>query len=141
MTSVTSPARSGSVDGMIQVDEAQVRSHLDQLVRQSVEDTLNALLEAEADSLCGAKRYERSVERLDTRAGHYDRTLTTTAGQVCVAATTGSAAGAISGTTSRLIAPSRPSGMVSPVASSPGSHAGELSRVPHVPHPTGSKNA
>jgi hypothetical protein len=32
--------------------------------------TLNALLDAEADRLCNAQRYERSAARRDTRAGH-----------------------------------------------------------------------
>lgn len=54
---------------MVEVDEEQVRSHVDEVVRQSVEETLNGLLEAEADQLCGAKRYERSADRVDTRAG------------------------------------------------------------------------
>jgi transposase-like protein len=52
------------------------------VVRETVEQTLNALLEAEAEELCGAKRYERSPERLDTRAGHYERKLLTKAGEV-----------------------------------------------------------
>jgi len=30
-------------------------------VRGSVEETLNAMLDAEADALCGAQRYERSL--------------------------------------------------------------------------------
>lgn len=47
-----------------------------------MEETLNSLLEAEADELCGAKRYERSVGRVDTRAGHYERSLQTKAGEV-----------------------------------------------------------
>jgi putative transposase len=47
-----------------------------------VEETLNALLNAEADRLCGAGRYERSEARLDTRAGSYHRTLQTQAGDV-----------------------------------------------------------
>src|SRR5581483_356726 len=63
-------------------DEQQVQQHLDSLVRTSVEQTLNALLDAEADVLCGAKRYERSPERLDTRAGSYTRGLHTKAGEV-----------------------------------------------------------
>jgi transposase-like protein len=67
---------------MIQVDQLQIHKHLDALVRDSVEQTLNALLDAEADELCGAKRYERSAERLDTRAGHYTRQLHTKAGEV-----------------------------------------------------------
>jgi transposase-like protein len=49
-----------------------------------VEETLNGLLEAEADELCGAKRYERSVGRLDTRSGHYERKLQTKAGEVAL---------------------------------------------------------
>ena len=47
-----------------------------------MEETLNALLEAEADQLCNAKRYERSEARRDTRAGHYERKLQTKAGEV-----------------------------------------------------------
>ena len=67
---------------MIQVDHEQIHKHLDDLVRDSVEQTLNALLDAEADELCGAKRYERSPDRVDTRAGHYTRKLHTKAGEV-----------------------------------------------------------
>jgi len=51
-------------------------------VRSSVEETLNAMLEAEADQLVRAQRYERSPERADTRAGHYQRKLQTQAGEV-----------------------------------------------------------
>jgi transposase-like protein len=53
---------------------------LDAVVRTSVEETLNSMLDAEADRLCQAKRYERTAERLDTRAGSYERKLTTKAG-------------------------------------------------------------
>jgi len=67
---------------VITVDEQQIHRHLDSLVRTSVEQTLNALLDAEADVLCGAKRYERFPDRLDTRAGHYPRGLHTKAGEV-----------------------------------------------------------
>jgi putative transposase len=70
---------SGSV---IQVDEAKIRGHVDEVVRSSVEATLNGLLEAEADQLCGAKRYERTPDRVDTRAGSYERKLQTKAGEV-----------------------------------------------------------
>jgi putative transposase len=68
--------------GVVRVDDGQLRSHVDGVVRETVEQTLNALLDAEADALCGAKRYERSPERLDTRAGHYERQLQTKAGEV-----------------------------------------------------------
>ena len=47
-----------------------------------MENTLNSLLDAEADALCGASRYERSPERVDTRAGYYTRQLQTKAGEV-----------------------------------------------------------
>jgi putative transposase len=68
------------LDRVIKIDEARIRDHLGQIVRQSVE--LNGLLDAEADHLCNARRYERSADRVDTRAGHYKRTLHTKAGEV-----------------------------------------------------------
>src|SRR5207342_1359170 len=67
---------------VIQIDEARIRDHLGELVRGTVEKTLNAMLDAEADQLCGAGRYERSQARQDTRAGSYERTLQTSAGEV-----------------------------------------------------------
>jgi transposase-like protein len=67
---------------VIQVDEDRIRGHVDEVVRSSVEATLNGLLEAEADQLCGAKRYERTPDRVDTRAGSYERKLQTKAGEV-----------------------------------------------------------
>jgi len=48
----------------------------------TVEETLNAMLEAEADRLCNAGRYERTEARRDQRAGSYDRKLQTKAGEV-----------------------------------------------------------
>lgn len=68
--------------GALQVDESKLRGHVDEVVRSSVEETLNALLDAEADQICRAQRYERSPERADTRAGHYERKLETKAGEV-----------------------------------------------------------
>ena len=56
---------------VIQIDEARIRDHLGEMVRGTVEETLNAMLDAEADQLCGAGRYERSRARKDTRAGSY----------------------------------------------------------------------
>jgi len=81
----TSKDHEGSAAGgakIIRLDEATLRAHLDERITASVEQTLNALLDAEADALCGAKRYERSPERQDTRAGHYERKLHTKAGEV-----------------------------------------------------------
>jgi putative transposase len=59
-----------------------VTNHLNEIVLETVEQTLNGLLEAEADQLCGAERYERSENRLDTKAGSYERKLHTKAGEV-----------------------------------------------------------
>lgn len=67
---------------VIKIDEARIQDHLGQVVRSTVEETLNGLLDAEADRVCGAERYERSEARRDTRAGHYERTLHTRAGEV-----------------------------------------------------------
>ena len=53
-----------------------------ELVRGSVEETLNELLEQEAEKLTQAARYERNEARQGYRSGHYDRNLTTTSGDV-----------------------------------------------------------
>jgi transposase-like protein len=67
---------------VIRVDEQELREHLGEVVRTSVEETLNTMLDAEADRLCRAARYERTADRVDTRAGSYERKLTTKAGEV-----------------------------------------------------------
>jgi putative transposase len=54
---------------VIQIDEGKIQEHLGEVVRSAVEATLNAMLDAEADRLCRAERYERSEARKDTRAG------------------------------------------------------------------------
>src|SRR5262245_42343294 len=65
------------LNNVITIDDERIKSHLDRVVRGTVEETLNALLDAEADRLCNAQRYERSEARRDTRAGHYERGLQT----------------------------------------------------------------
>lgn len=67
---------------VIRIDESEIRGHLDEMVRGTVEETLNALLDAEADEMCNAQRYEHSADRVDTRAGSYTRKLHTKAGEV-----------------------------------------------------------
>jgi putative transposase len=76
-------AGDGKVLGKIlRIDEGEVRQHLSGLVRGAVEDTLNEMLDQEADVLCGAARYERTDARKDYRAGSYKRKLHTTSGEV-----------------------------------------------------------
>jgi putative transposase len=70
------------LNNVITIDDERIKNHPDRVMRGSVEGTLNALLEAEADRLCNARRYERSEARRDTRAGHYERKLQTKAGEV-----------------------------------------------------------
>lgn len=48
----------------------------EQIVRSTVEQTLNEMLDAEADRLCNAEKYQRNEARTDTRAGHYQRKIT-----------------------------------------------------------------
>ena len=45
---------------MIQIDEGKIRGHVGEVVGSTVEKTLNAMLDAEADRLCQAQRYERT---------------------------------------------------------------------------------
>ena len=73
-TEANASEREARIEGkIVDINEGEIRSHLDKMVLQSVEDTLNALLEAEADQICGAGRYEHSPERQDTRAGSFRR--------------------------------------------------------------------
>ena len=71
-----------SLSKVIRIDESEIRGHLDEMVRGTVEETLNAMLDAEADEMCNAQRYEHSPDRIDTRAGSYKRKLHTKAGEV-----------------------------------------------------------
>lgn len=75
----------GAAEGLkaaVTIDTEKVRGHLDEVVRSTVEATLNQLLDEEADRVAGAGKYERSPDRQDTRAGSYQRTLQTKAGEV-----------------------------------------------------------
>ncbi len=69
-------------DKIVQLNEQVIKTELKELVRQSVEEVLNGLLDEEADRLTNARKYERTEGRQDTRAGHYTRKLLTQAGEV-----------------------------------------------------------
>ena len=66
------------------VDEESLRSDLRELVRKTVQETLNALLDEEADEMVGAGRYERTAAREAYRSGRYKRKLATTSGEVAL---------------------------------------------------------
>ena len=67
---------------IVQLNDEVIKGQSKELVCGSVEETLNELLEKEAESLSQAARYERSEARQGYRSGHYDRNLTTTSGDV-----------------------------------------------------------
>jgi len=67
---------------IVHLNEEAIKVELKELVRSSVEETLNGLLEQEAQDLTGAGRYERNKNRQGYRSGHYSRNLTTTSGDV-----------------------------------------------------------
>lgn len=69
-------------DKIIHLNEGAIKQELKELVRHSVEETLNNLLEQEAAELTNAGRYERTEDRKGYRSGHYERDLTTTSGDV-----------------------------------------------------------
>lgn len=69
-------------DNIIKLNQELIHTELKDLVKNSVEETLNAMLDAEADRLVNAERYARDEDRKGYRAGHYDRSFSTTAGDV-----------------------------------------------------------
>ena len=69
---------------IVSINEALVQANLNEMVRSTVEQTLNDMLDAEATQLCNASRYERTEARTDTRAGSYTRGFETKAGKVAL---------------------------------------------------------
>ncbi len=67
---------------VIRIAAERIWDHLGKVVRTTVEETLNALLAAEADALAEAGRYERADARRGYRAGYRARRLHTKAGEV-----------------------------------------------------------
>ena len=71
-----------STNNIIQLNKELIHHELKNLVKNSVEETLNAMLDHEADELVNAQKYERAANRQGYRAGHYRRNFQTTAGAV-----------------------------------------------------------
>ena len=69
-------------DNIIQLNEQVIKTELKDLVKQSVEETLNSLLDQEAEELTHAEKYERTNARKGYRSGHYTRNLQTTSGTI-----------------------------------------------------------
>lgn len=71
-----------SDDHIIQFNGKVIHNELKDLVRNSVEKTLNELLDKEADQLVNAEKYERSGICKGYRFGHYSRNFNTTLSDV-----------------------------------------------------------
>ncbi len=69
-------------ENIVQLNQEVIHTEIKKLVKDSVEETLNAMLDAEADRLVNADRYARDEQRQGYRAGHYERNFTTGAGEV-----------------------------------------------------------
>jgi transposase-like protein len=69
---------------ILQVNQPMFETQLDRMVSEKVTEILNRMLDAEADEITGAARYERSGGRKAYRAGHYGRDLTVKAGKMTV---------------------------------------------------------
>jgi len=71
-------------DKIVSFDEAAIKKKLEPLVKETIQDTLNAILDEEADCLVGAERHGRTAGREAYRSGHYRRNLTTKVGDITV---------------------------------------------------------
>lgn len=59
-------------ENIIQIDQNLLETRLDRLITEKMTQILNAMLDAEADEITGAARYERKEGRKAYRAGHYE---------------------------------------------------------------------
>ena len=66
----------------VSFDEPKLQDYLGKLVRKTVQDSLNALLDAQANQIVNAGHYEHSDERQACCSSHYRQNLTTTLGDV-----------------------------------------------------------
>ena len=67
---------------IITLDEETLKAEMREVVRETVEQVINGILDAQADELVNAGRYERTDERQAWRSGHYTRGLLTQAGKI-----------------------------------------------------------
>ena len=69
-------------EDILQLNKEVIHTELKKMVKSSIEETLNAMLDAEADKLVNAERYARDEQRKGYRSGHYERNFTTSSGDV-----------------------------------------------------------
>lgn len=77
------PRKAGAMsESIVSVNEESLRLDIKELVKNTVRDVINQLLDEEADELVNAERYERTADREAYRSGHYKRKLVTSSGEV-----------------------------------------------------------
>jgi len=59
-----------------------VKGQLNDVAKETVEETLNKMLDKEADELCEAQKYEHTAKRKSIMAGYYERGLDTSSDRV-----------------------------------------------------------
>ena len=69
-------------DKIVNINESLVKDHLGEMVRSTVEETMNQILDTEAEQMCNAQKWQRTGARTDSRAGYYQRNFQTKAGSV-----------------------------------------------------------
>ena len=69
-------------NNIIKIDEEGLKNDLKGVIRKTIEETLNTMLDEEAAELCHAEKHERTEGRQNYRSGHYQRKLLTSAGEV-----------------------------------------------------------
>ena len=69
-------------NNIIKIDEEGLKNDLKGVIRKTIEETLNTMLDEVAAELCNAEKHERTDERKNYRSGHYQRKLLTTSGEV-----------------------------------------------------------
>ncbi len=69
-------------NNIIKIDEDSLKNDLKGVIRKTIEETLNTMLDEKAAELCNAEMYRRTEERKNYRSGHYGRKMLTSAGEV-----------------------------------------------------------
>ena len=67
---------------IVEINETELKQHLDDKIKTAIQETLNQLLDSEAESLCHAKKHERTESRAGYRSGTYSRQYQTRVGTV-----------------------------------------------------------
>ena len=62
-------------NNIIKIDEEGLKNDLKGVIRKTIEETLNTMLDEEAAELCHAEKHERTEGRQNYRSGHYQRRL------------------------------------------------------------------